>query len=106
MDSTRGLGPPQRQHGNSPPHFGHLAGNSGQETTSRQLELDQLVLHGLMFVLGMQMMLLSPFITPCALLAAAHRGRGVFWQGLLRNILKTWKEGRLSLEPSETPVLL
>lgn len=56
------------------PTFGHLAGNSGQKTTSRQLELDQPVPHGLMFVLGMQMMLLPPFITPCALLAAAHQG--------------------------------
>lgn len=56
------------------PAFGHLAGNSGRKTTSRQLELDQLVLHGLMFVLGMQMMLLPPFITPCALLAAARQG--------------------------------
>lgn len=91
------------------PTFGLLTGNSGQKTTSRQLELDQLVLHGLMVVLGMQMMLLAPFITPCALLAAAHLGMGrggVSWQGLLRNVLKTWKDRRLSPKPSETPVLL
>lgn len=63
------------------------------KTTARKLELAQPVLQELVFVLGMSVMLLPPFVTPRALQAAARGGGDVlagFTKKYFEN-LERWK---------------
>lgn len=87
------------------PTLGHLAGNSGQKPLQGSWSWPSLPYRSWCLCWECQWCSF-PRLSHPVLCRLQHLEGGMSWQGLLRNILKTWRDRRLSPKPSETHVLL